>query len=127
MKTKVMIVDDEPDIVRLVCETLEMNGMEAIKAGTGIECLYMMDKGTIPDVVLLDIMMPEKDGYAVCREIKADVRYRNVIVIALTAKVQNRDKVDSYKAGVDGYISKPFDPDQLIAEIKIFLNDRGNA
>lgn len=126
MKLKVMVVDDEPDIVTLVCKTLEINGMEAIRASSGAECLELLKKGESPDVIILDIMMPEKDGYAVCREIKTNAAYKDIVIIVLTAKTQNRDQVDSYKCGADGYLTKPFDPKDLISEIKTFTDMKGH-
>jgi DNA-binding response OmpR family regulator len=125
VKYKVMVVDDDDDILKLVCKLLEINGMEPIPAQSGIDCMYMLDHGQLPDAILLDIMMPEKDGYAVCAEIKGNEKYKDIAVVMLTAKVQNRDKVDSYKAGADGYIIKPFDNDALIADLKTFLAEKG--
>jgi len=125
MKYKVMVVDDDDDILSLVTKVLEINGMEPVPAHSGLECLYQLDHGNIPDAILLDIMMPERDGYAVCREVKSNIKYKDVAVVMLTAKVDNRDKVDSYKSGADGYITKPFDNDVLIKDLKIFMAEKG--
>jgi DNA-binding response OmpR family regulator len=125
MKYRVMVVDDDDDILKLVTKVLEINGMEPVPAHSGLECLYQLDHGSIPDAILLDIMMPEKDGYAVCREVKSNIKYKDIVVVMLTAKAENRDKVDSYKSGADGYIVKPFDNDALIADLKSFLAEKG--
>lgn len=122
MKIKVMAVDDEADILTLVCRTLEQGGMETMRAKSADECLDMLKQGKAPDVILLDIMMPGKDGFAACREIKSSPVYKDIIVIMLTAKSQNRDQVDSYKCGADGYIAKPFDPKALVNEVRSFVN-----
>jgi CheY-like chemotaxis protein len=125
MKYKVMVVDDDDDILKLVSKVLEVNGMEPVAAHSGLDCLYQLDHGNIPDAILLDIMMPEKDGYAVCREVKSSIKYKDIVVVMLTAKVENRDKVDSYKSGADGYIAKPFDNNALISDLKSFLAEKG--
>jgi CheY-like chemotaxis protein len=118
---KIMVVDDEPDIVKVACATLDMNGFDTIKAMSGAECMKLLESGVRPDLILLDIMMPEMDGYAVCQKIKMDERFKKILVVMLSAKTQNRDVVDAYHTGADGYITKPFDPYKMITEIKVYL------
>jgi DNA-binding response OmpR family regulator len=127
MRKNIMIVDDDADILKMVCMLLDMNGFTAIPARSGIECLSLLHTGTIPDAILLDIMMPEKDGYSICREIKSNYRFASVAVIMLTARQQNRDKVDAYKSGADGYIQKPFDNDTLIKELNACMAVKGKT
>jgi|ERR1035437_542902 CheY-like chemotaxis protein len=118
-----MAVDDEPDILKVVSITLVMNGFETVTAASGQECLAMLEKGVRPALILLDLMMPGMDGFEVCRKIRAVEKYRDIKIVMLTAKAQNRDAVDSYKFGADGFITKPFEPDKLISDMKLFLGD----
>ncbi|MEW6517572.1 MAG: response regulator [candidate division FCPU426 bacterium] len=118
-KHKIMVVDDEPDIVKLVKISLEMANYEVIEAFSGLEALEK-SKGVVPSLYLLDIMMPDMNGYEVCERLKADDRTKNVPVVMLTAKGQKGDAEQGLKVGADDYIIKPFDPYELgeqIAEI----------
>lgn len=127
MGKKVMVVDDDDDILKLVAKILELNGMEPVPVRSGIECLKMLHDGLKPDAILLDVMMPEKDGFEICREIKENENYRGIAVIMLTAKSQNRDRVDSYKCGADAYLTKPFDNKALIDNIRLYLDMKDRA
>ena len=127
MKKTIMVVDDDADILAMVCMLLETNGFRGIPARSGMECLNMLHTGTVPDAILLDIMMPEKDGFHICREIKSNYKFKLVTVVMLTAKHHNRDKVDAYKSGADGYILKPFDNDALINDLTAYMAVKGNA
>jgi DNA-binding response OmpR family regulator len=118
-----MAVDDDADILKLVSTTLSISGFAVITAVSGQECLALLEKGVKPALILLDIMMPGIDGFEVCRKIRAQEKYRSMKIVMLTARTQNRDAVDSYKFGADGFISKPFDPDKLIRDIKLYLGD----
>ncbi len=120
MKT-IMVVDDEADIVKIACTALNLQGYNTVQASSGKECLQLLETGVKPDLIVLDIMMPEMDGYTVCKKIKSDERLKKIIVVMLSAKTQNRNVVDGYKSGADGYITKPFEPNKLVSEIKIYL------
>jgi len=123
-KIKVMIVDDEEHIVKLVKIALEMGGCEAIEALSGEDCLEKLKKQeSRPDLILLDIMMPGISGYEVCRKIKTDAKLENIKVAMLTAKGQKGDAEEGLKCGAEDYIIKPFDPYELIEQIKE-LSDR---
>src|SRR5271157_4241568 len=98
MKT-IMVVDDEADIIKLACTTLNLQGYNTVQATSGKECMRLLETGVKPDLVLLDIMMPEMDGYAVCKKIKSDEKLKNIVVVMLSAKTQNRNVVDGYKSG----------------------------
>jgi len=118
-KYKIMVVDDEPDIVKLIKISLEMANYEVIEAFSGVEALEKT-KNIVPDLYLLDIMMPDMNGYEVCQKLKADDRTKAVPVVMLTAKGQKGDAEQGLKVGADDYIIKPFDPYELgeqIAEI----------
>lgn len=118
-KFKIMVVDDEPDIVKLVKISLEMANYEVIEAFSGQEALEKA-KSTVPSLFLLDIMMPDMNGYEVCKHLKSDARTKEVPVVMLTAKGQKGDAEQGLKVGAEDYIIKPFDPFELgeqIAEI----------
>jgi len=123
-KLKVMVIDDEPDIVKLVKISLEMANFEVIEAFSGKEALEKVQK-TVPDLFLLDIMMPEMNGYEVCQKLKGEEKTRNVPVVMLTAKGQKGDAEQGLKVGADDYIIKPFDPYELGEQIHEMLQPRG--
>lgn len=117
MKTKILIVDDDKHIVELIRLYLDKEGCELKTAFQGKEALDIFHVWT-PDLVVLDIMMPEMDGWDVCREIR---RISRVPVIMLTARGEVFDKVLGLELGADDYMVKPFDPKELIARIKAVL------
>ncbi|MCD4813996.1 response regulator [bacterium] len=119
-KFKIMVVDDEPDIVKLVKISLEMANYAVVEAFSGVEALEKI-KEVIPDLFLLDIMMPDMNGYEVCEKLKADDRTKDVPVVMLTAKGQKGDAEQGLKVGADDYIIKPFDPYELGEQISEIL------
>ena len=116
-KTKILIVDDEENICELVRLYIEKEGFEAVIAGDGQEAVAKFNSDK-PDLILLDIMLPIKDGWQVCREIRAQ---SNVPIIMLTAKGETFDKVLGLELGADDYVVKPFEPKELIARIRAVL------
>jgi len=121
-KIKVMIVDDEENIVKVVQIALELANYEVIEAFSGEECLDKLQKNGIkPDLILLDIMMPGISGYEACKKIKMDEKLKNIKVVMLTAKGQKGDAEEGLKSGADDYIIKPFDPYELIEQVKEIL------
>jgi DNA-binding response OmpR family regulator len=121
-KHKIMVIDDEPDIVKLVKISLEMANFEVIEAFSGKEALEKVQK-VVPDLFLLDIMMPEMNGYEVCQILKSQERTRAVPVVMLTAKGQKGDAEQGLKVGADDYIIKPFDPYELGEQIHEMLQE----
>lgn len=105
----VLVVDDEPDVLLLCRVNLEFEGYRVIEAGDGEEALDRL-ADEVPDVVLLDVMMPKLDGWAVLERIKADPRTAEVPVVMLTAKVQDHDQIRGWSSGAAEYITKPFSP-----------------
>lgn len=121
MKKKIMIVDDEPDTVDLVKLVLETEGYDTSIAYSGSEALDKI-KVDRPDLVLLDIMMPKMDGWAVRKKIVEDEELKNIPVVMLTAKAQSIDKmIGLHVVGVTGYITKPFGRKELIDNVKKVL------
>lgn len=117
MAAKILVIDDEANICDLLRLYLEKEGYEVKCAGDGTEGLKQF-KFSEPDLVLLDIMLPGKDGWQVCREIR---RVSNIPIIMLTAKGETFDKVLGLELGADDYMVKPFEPKELIARVKAVL------
>ena len=122
IKQKVLIVDDEVAIQELIRFNLEQSGFETEVAGDGIAALEMFESYR-PDLIVLDLMLPGKDGYDVCKEIR---RTSNVPIIMLTAKETELERVLGLELGADDYITKPFSPLELVARIKAVLR-RANS
>jgi diguanylate cyclase (GGDEF)-like protein len=114
---RVLVVDDDADIARFVEVNLRTYGYEVQVASDGLEALRRANE-IRPDLILLDVMMPNMDGFEVAQRLRADPRTRNVSIIMLTAKAMSADKVLGLTAGADDYIIKPFDPVELVARVK---------
>jgi CheY-like chemotaxis protein len=110
---RVLVVDDDPVIVELLVLNLELEGHEAITARDGREALTLAREGA-PDLLLLDIMMPEIDGFAVCRQLREDPETADLPVVLLSARAQEADLLRGTAAGADAYVTKPFDPYELV-------------
>ena len=116
MAGKVLIVDDEAYIRLLMEQTLEDfedQGIEILTAGDGEEALKIIQTEA-PDLVFLDVMMPKMNGFEVCQAVKRDLKYKDVFIVLLTAKGQEFDRLRGEHVGADVYMTKPFDPDELI-------------
>lgn len=129
MAKKILAVDDEKHIVRLVQVNLERQGYEVVTAFDGKEALEKVESER-PDLVVLDVMMPYMDGFEVLKNLKKNPETRDIPVIMLTAKAQDADVFRGWQSGVDCYLTKPFNPMELIAFVKrIFksLEDEGDG
>lgn len=120
-KKKILIVDDETQLVELLQIRLEANNYEVITAYDGLEGFEKAKKEK-PDLIILDLMLPKMDGYRVCGLLKGDMRYKNIPIIMFTARAQADDKKMGFDLGAEGYITKPFDPKELLAKISELLN-----
>ena len=120
-ESKIMIVDDEPDIVKIVKISMELANFGVIEAYSGEECLDKLEKGEKPALILLDIMMPGISGYEVCERIRKSDKLKSLKVAMLTAKGEKGDAEQGLKAGADDYIIKPFDPYELVQHIRELL------
>ncbi|MBI2091576.1 MAG: response regulator [Deltaproteobacteria bacterium] len=120
MTKKILIVDDEKDLVETLSFRLEAAGYAIITAFDGKEGLEKA-RSEKPDIVLLDIMMPKMDGYQVCRMLKFDDEYKHMPIIMLTARGQEQDKKTGENVGADDYVTKPFDSGDLLTRIKKLL------
>jgi len=106
---KVLVVDDEPDVLLLCRVNLEFEGYRVTEAADGEEALEQM-RSDRPDIVLLDVMMPKLDGWEVLRTAKADEELRDIPIVMLTARVQDQDQIRGWSEGAADYITKPFSP-----------------
>ena len=116
----IMVVDDNTDIVTIVKTILENKGFGVQSANNGLEVFSRL-KEQKPDLIILDVMMPQMDGLEVLKKLKETPDYMSIPVILLTAKVQYEDVLKGYKQGVDYYICKPFNSSQLINGINFIL------
>ena len=123
MTKKILVCDDEPYILMALTDAVEMEGYECVTAINGREALQKA-RETLPDLIMLDIMMPFMDGFEVCRELKADASTRDIPVIMLTAKSQQVDIQKGKDAGADDYITKPFRPSTLRKKFNEVLDSR---
>ncbi len=123
----IMVVDDDPDIVTIVKTILEVKGYVVQSASSGQEVLSLL-KEQKPDLIILDVMMPQMDGLEVLTRLKGNPATSSIPVILLTAKVQYEDVLGGYKLGADYYITKPFTSTQLMTGINSLLSkDQGRS
>jgi two-component system alkaline phosphatase synthesis response regulator PhoP/two-component system response regulator VicR len=126
MPKKILAVDDERHIVRLVEVNLQRAGYEVVTAYDGREALEKV-KSENPDLVVLDVMMPYMDGFEVLKNLKADPSTAEIPVIMLTAKAQDADVFRGWQSGVDCYLTKPFNPMELLTFVKRIFDSTGGS
>ncbi len=117
---RLLLVDDDPNLILLVKDYLEYQGYQVTTAGNGREALDALGKET-PDMIICDIMMPEMDGYAFIDRVRADSRTSWIPVMFLSAKGQSQDRVKGLNTGADVYMVKPFEPEELVAQVESSL------
>ena len=117
---KILVVDDEPDIIHFIKYNLEKEGFNVISAKNGAQALELV-KEEHPDLIILDIMMPELDGVEVCRQIRQDSNHQNVLITFLTARSEDYSQIAALDVGGDDYITKPIRPRVLVSRIKALL------
>ena len=118
--TKILVVDDDVAINELIKVNLELNGYQVIQAYNGIEG-FALAKQEMPALIILDVMMPEVDGYTVAQRIRQATEIADTPIIMLTALSQLNDKVNGFNIGVDDYLTKPFEIDELIVRVRAVL------
>jgi two-component system alkaline phosphatase synthesis response regulator PhoP len=121
---KILVVDDEADLVETIRFPLEMEGYTVLVSDNGEDALNKARREK-PHLILLDLMLPKLDGYKVCRLLKFDEKYRHIPILMLTARTQEKDKIMAKETGADEYITKPFNIDQLLEKVKSYLGERG--
>ncbi len=120
MSRSVLVVDDEPNIVLSIEFTMKQAGFEVRVARDGDEALGAIEASP-PDLVLLDVMMPNRDGYDVCQTIRASPAWKDIYIIMLTAKGRDIEREKGMALGADDYITKPFSTREVIARVEQFL------
>jgi two-component system alkaline phosphatase synthesis response regulator PhoP len=124
-QSRVLVVEDERDVAELIRYNLGKEGYDVIVAPTGADGLKQA-RELHPDVILLDIMVPQLNGWEVCRRLKQDAETKNIPVIMVTGRVEEGDKVLGFELGADDYVTKPFSPRELLARIRAVAR-RGRA
>jgi DNA-binding response OmpR family regulator len=122
----VLVVDDDPVILKLLEVNFEMEGFTVVRAADGAEGLERA-RAVLPDIVILDVMMPRMTGYEVAKALREDERTADIPIIFVTARAQSSDVERGMELGVDDYVTKPFDPLDLIARVNVLLGQRADA
>jgi CheY-like chemotaxis protein len=124
---KVLVVDDTPSIRFLIRTNMELAGIEVEEAVDGVDCLDVLrTMEVLPDAITVDVMMPRLDGMATVTAIRSDPRLRHIVVVMVTTQNHPADIQRATQAGVDAYVTKPFDPDFLILTVRDTINKAGN-
>ena len=117
---KILIVDDEQDIVESLKFVLETSGYTCYTAFNGEDGLKLA-KELVPDLIILDVMMPKINGYKISRLLKYDAKYKNIPILMVTARSQEEDKLIGEETGADEYITKPFELDEVVKKVEQYL------
>lgn len=120
-KKKILVADDESDLLYAVTLQLETNGFEVLSATDGQQALEKARKGN-PDLIILDLMLPKIDGFKVCRMLRLDTRYKDIPIILFSARAQESDKKAGQEVGANAYVVKPFEPKVLLGKINELLH-----
>jgi len=117
---RLLLIDDDPNLILLVKDYLEFRGYEVVTAENGREALEVLEND-IPDMIICDVMMPEMDGYTFVSNVRQDERTSWIPVLFLSAKGQSQDRVKGLNVGADVYMVKPFEPEELVAQVEASL------
>ena len=120
MKPKILIVDDEPNILRLLEYNLKQK-YDVVLKNDGLEAMLWLQDGNVPNLIVTDIMMPNMDGFELMQNVRNSGFFKNIPIIFLTAKSDSVDRVKGLKEGADDYLVKPFNPEELDARIENLL------
>jgi DNA-binding response OmpR family regulator len=120
MTQRILVVDDDKSIVKVLCAYLEQSGYQVLSAFDGESALHALRRER-PDLVILDLLMPKRDGWEVTRIIRADASLASTPIIMLTARVEDTDKIVGLELGADDYITKPFNAREVVARVKSLL------
>jgi two-component system alkaline phosphatase synthesis response regulator PhoP len=123
---RILLVDDEPDVLDFLSFNLQKEGYEVHTASNGREAIQVAKKVS-PNLILLDVMMPEMDGIEACKELRTLPESKNALIIFLTARTEDYSQIAGLDAGADDYVSKPIKPRVLVSRIKALLRRRGLA
>lgn len=120
MKPRILVIDDDPTISELVAINLEMAGYEVSQANDGIQGQALAIQ-LLPDLIMLDLMLPKVDGFTICQRLRRDERTLDIPVLMLTALCLIHDKIEGFNAGADDYLTKPFEVEEMLARIRALL------
>ena len=120
MGHRILVVDDDRKIVRLVRTYLEQAGMTVFTAYDGEEAMHAIRRER-PDLIVLDLMLPERDGWDITRRLRADEHLANTPILMLTARVEDADRILGFELGADDYLTKPFNPQEVVARVRAIL------
>ena len=120
-KVRILLVDDEPSIVKMVGKRLEVEGFEVVLAVDGQEGLSKAQTQS-PDLIILDLMLPKLNGYEVCTMLKQDTRFQKIPIMMFTAKAQDKDEKLGMECGANAYVRKPFRAQELLEKIRSLLS-----
>ena len=123
LKQRILVVDDDKEVVRLMRAYLEQAGYGVLVAYNGESALHILRRER-PDLVLLDLMLPDRDGWDITRTMRADPTLRHTPIIMLTARVDDTDKIVGLEMGADDYVTKPYNPREVVARVRARLRDR---
>lgn len=118
--SNILIVEDDEIVARTIERSLRSEEFRVTVANSGVEGLKTA-RAILPDLVILDVIMPGMDGYTVCREMRSDLKLANIPILFLTAKVKDEDKIAGFNAGADDYLTKPFNIDELVLRVRAIL------
>ena len=121
MPKRLLVVDDEPNLLRAVAACLKAEHYEVSTARSGHEALVQLAE-SVPDLIISDIRMPGMDGYKLARQLRGSPRTALVPIVFLTAKDETADRIEGFRAGIDAYLTKPFEPEELIAVVNAILS-----
>jgi DNA-binding NarL/FixJ family response regulator len=127
MSAQLLLVDDEPGVRVSVKEYLQEVGDFNVQVASNADDAWQLLQQRTPDLVISDIMMPKVDGYQFLKKLRDDPRFKTMPVVFLTARGMTSDRIQGYQAGVDAYLSKPFDPDELVAIVNNLLERRSTT
>ena len=117
---KILIIEDDDIVSRTIKRSLRSEDYHVTTASSGVEGLKIA-RANLPDMVILDVIMPGMDGYTVCREMRSDIILSEVPILFLTAKIKDEDKIEGFNAGADDYLCKPFNIDELILRVRAII------
>jgi two-component system alkaline phosphatase synthesis response regulator PhoP len=124
--TKILVVDDDPDILEFLTYNLKKENYEVAEASNGKQALQVAEKFR-PDLILLDVMMPEMDGIQTCQELRKNQAMKDVFIVFLTARIEEYSEIAGFSAGADDYITKPIKPGALLSRIKAIMKRKNKA
>ena len=124
-KKRILLIDDEPSIIKMIAKRLEVEGFEVMTAMDGEEG-FQKAQSEKPDLVIVDLMLPKLNGYEVCSLLKKNIQYQKIPIIMFSARTQDRDETLGFECGADAYIRKPVDPKDLIEKVRTLI-DRSSA